>query len=78
MDCEVFDASTKTEERRVDDGLGGLVLWSRRSGGGLLGGENGSGKARKLFSEHWRFVGCQRDEVFVKESLPGLAEVYAR
>lgn len=29
-----------------------------------------------LFSNHQRFVGCQKDEVYMKEALPGLVEAY--
>lgn len=74
----MFDASTGTEEFWVVDGLGGQFLCSRRSGYGLMCSDNCSGKACLLLSKHQRFVGCGKDEGWVKEAFQGLVDVYAR
>lgn len=59
---------TKAEERRVDDGFAGQVLWSRTSVCGLLCGYIGIDKACLLFSEHRWFARCKVDKGCVKEA----------
>lgn len=68
----------QTEQRRVYDGFDGSVIWGRRHASGPLCEDNCYGNVISACVWAPAILGCETNEVWVREALSGLVKIFVR